>query len=433
MIPLYCALIVICVILSGFFSASETAFSCANRIRIKNMVNSGNKRAKGVMWFLDRYDTMISTILIGNNIVNTAAATVSGLLWAQVILSDAGVAATASTVVMTVLTLLFGEVTPKTLAKMNPEGAAMLFYPVLKMFFYVLYPLNWILGLLQKLLNKIFKRKSDNNITDDELITIVDEAQTEGGLDEYEGDLIRSAIEFDDLTVIDILTPRVDVEAIETTAAMDDVLQVFRESGFTRLPVYKDTIDTVVGVINEKDFLNIYLDGLSNFDSIITPVVIATPHMKISVLLRRLQKAKSHLAMVVDEFGGTMGIVTMEDIIEQLVGEIWDEHDEVVEDFNKISDDKYYVQGEVNLEEVFDFFDIKRDAEEFEPVTLSGFVVMLLGKEPEVGDIVEFENLTIKVISTEFYRITQVEVTVAEIKEEEDAEAGRLLGRHKED
>ncbi|MDE6550812.1 MAG: hemolysin family protein [Clostridia bacterium] len=433
MIPLYIALIVICVILSGFFSAAETAFSCANRIRVKNMVNSGNKRAKGVMWFLDRYDAMISTILIGNNIVNTAAATVSGLLWAQVIMSDAGVSATVSTVVMTVLTLLFGEVTPKTLAKMNPESTAMLFYPILKMFFYVLYPLNWILGLLQKLLNKIFKRKSDNNITDDELITIVDEAQTEGGLDEYEGDLIRSAIEFDDLTVIDILTPRVDVEAIEDTAAMDDVLQVFRESGFTRLPVYKDTIDTVVGVINEKDFLNIYLDGASDFEGIITPVVIATPHMKISVLLRRLQKAKSHLAMVVDEFGGTMGIVTMEDIIEQLVGEIWDEHDEVVEDFNKISDDKYYVQGEVNLEEFFDFFDIKRDAEEFEPVTLSGFAVMLLGKEPQVGDVVEFENLTIKVISTEFYRITQVEVTVAEIKEEEDAEAGRLLGRHKED
>ena len=257
--------------------------------------------------------------------------------------------------------------------------------------------------LLKALLDKLFKEKKETAITDDELMTIVDEAQTEGGLDEYEGRLIRSAIEFDDLTVVDILTPRVEVEAIEKGTPMEKVLSVYRETGYTRLPVYVDSIDNVVGVINEKDFLNLYLDGAASFDPIITPVVCATPRMKISVLLRRLQKEKSHLAVVVDEFGGTMGVVTMEDIIEELVGEIWDEHDEVVENFAKVDEGRYFVQGEVTLADFFEYFGIRKDPSEFETVTLGGLIAQLAGKVPAVGEEVKFENLTLKVLSVEYY------------------------------
>ena len=224
-------------------------------------------------------------------------------------------------------------------------------------------------------------------------------------------------IEFDDRTVVDILTPRVEVEAIEKGTPMEKVLSVYRETGYTRLPVYVDSIDNVVGVINEKDFLNLYLDGAGSFDPIITPVVCATPRMKISVLLRRLQKEKSHLAVVVDEFGGTMGVVTMEDIIEELVGEIWDEHDEVVENFAKVDEGRYFVQGEVTLADFFEYFGIGKDPSEFETVTLGGLIAQLAGKVPAVGEEVKFENLTLKVLSVEYYKVTQAEVTVSATQE----------------
>lgn len=407
-------LIAICVILSAFFSSSESALACLNHIRLKNMAGEGNKRARGAMWFEQHLDSMVTTILIGNTLVNVAAATISVFFWLEAVSLNWGATGAIAAAVMFAIVIVFGEVIPKNLGKKRPEKFVMIFAPVLRFFYYLFYPLNIVMKGIRKILDKLFKEKSEQTITDDELITIVDEAQTEGGLDEYEGRLIRSAIEFDDLTVVDILTPRVEVEAVEQGTPMEEVLGVYRETGYTRLPVYKESIDNVVGVINEKDFLNIYLDGASSFDPIITPVVCATPRMKISVLLRRLQKEKSHLAVVVDEFGGTMGVVTMEDIIEELVGEIWDEHDEVVENFARTEDGKFKVQGEVTLADFFEFFNIKKDAAEYDSVTLSGLIAQLAGKVPAPGEEIKFENLTLKVLSVEYYKVTEVEVTAGE-------------------
>ena len=407
-------LIAICVILSAFFSSSESALTCLNHIRLKNMAGEGNKRARGAMWFEQHLDSMVTTILIGNTLVNVAAATISVFFWLEAVSLNWGATGAIAAAGMFARVIVFGEVIPKHLGKKRPEKFVMIFAPVLRFFYYLFYPLNIVMKGIRKILDKLFKEKTEQTITDDELITIVDEAQTEGGLDEYEGRLIRSAIEFDDLTVVDILTPRVEVEAVEQGTPMEEVLGVYRETGYTRLPVYKESIDNVVGVINEKDFLNIYLDGASSFDPIITPVVCATPRMKISVLLRRLQKEKSHLAVVVDEFGGTMGVVTMEDIIEELVGEIWDEHDEVVENFAKTEDGKFKVQGEVTLADFFEFFNIKKDAAEYDSVTLSGLIAQLAGKVPAPGEEIKFENLTLKVLSVEYYKVTEVEVTAGE-------------------
>ena len=424
-VPLYVVAIVILLILSSYFSATETAFSSLNKIKIRSLATSNSKKSRLVAKLCNDYDSLISTILVGNNIVNIVLTTLATLLFVD-IMHNSSWAPTVSSIVITVAVLIFGEITPKTIAKRNPESFAHFSAPFILVVSYTLMPIVWLFGLWQKLVNKIFKRKDDDNITDQELITIVDEAETEGGLNEYESELIRSAIEFDDLTVMDILTPRVDVVSVEYGAKMTDVLQVFRETGYSRLPVYKDSIDTIVGIINEKDFYKVYLDGQKTFNKIIVKnVIYATPRMKISILLRRLQKAKIHLAIVVDEFGGTMGIVTLEDILEELVGDIWDEHDEVVEDFVQITDDKFSVLGEVGLEEFFEYFDVNKAGEEYESMTVSGFVTEKLGHVPTVGDTIEFENLSIAVKRTEYNKIVSVEVVVTPKQTDEENEENK--------
>lgn len=420
-IPLLIAIIVL-IMLSAFFSATETAFSSLNKIKMKNAAADGDKRAAKVMKLEGNFDRFISTILIGNNIVNITATTLATILFGMLI-KNSSVANTVSTVVMTIGVLIFGEISPKTIAKKSPEYFALATVSLVQVICYILFPLTWLFGMWQKLINKIFKKKSNENITDDELITIVDEAQTGGNIDEYEGELIRSAIEFDDLTVVDILTPRVDVKAVKQGTDMHTVIRIFKETGFSRLPVYKDTIDNIVGVLNEKDFYNAYFSGAKSINAVVSSnIIYATPFEKISILLRKLQKAKTHIAIVVDEFGGTLGIVTLEDILEELVGDIWDEHDRVVESFRKVEENKYIVAGDVNLIDFFDYFEIKDDAEEYDATVLSGFVVMKLGQVPQVGDSIEFENLTITVKKTEHMKISECEVVVSPREEKEDEE-----------
>lgn len=428
-IPLYVVCIVVLCALSSYFSATETAFSSLNKIRIKNLASEGNKKASLVLKLSDNFDSLISTILVGNNIVNITATTLSGLLFAKLIQGNEGLASTVSTIVMTVIVLIFGEITPKTLAKKNPESFAMAVASSINFIRIILIPFVKLFGLWQILLNKIFKKKGDGGITDDELITYVEEAQTDGGIDEYEGELIRSAIEFDDLTVNDILTPRVDVKAIAYGADMQTAMSIFRTTGYSRLPVYKGTIDNITGVLNEKDFYNAYLNGEKNINKAVSnSIVYATPFMKISVLLRRLQKDKTHIAIVVDEFGGTQGIVTLEDILEELVGDIWDEHDEVIEYFKEIGENKYAVEGDVSLSDFFDFFNLKADPEDYDVVQLSGLVATLDGKLPEKGDIVNFMNLKIKVTVVEHMKAERCEVEVLPVEEKEDDEDESVIG-----
>ena len=408
--------IIIMIILSAYFS--ETAFSSLNRIRIKNLAESGNRRAKLAYRLAGNYDELISSVLVGNNIVNITASSVATVLFIQMLGGSAG--PTASTVAMTIIILIFGEVTPKSIAKESPEAFAMFSAPIINVLIYVFKPINFLLVGIKKLVSRFIKVSDDRTISESELLTIVEEAEQEGGINANESTLIHNVIEFDDLEAIDIFTPRVDVEAIPADSDVEDIAQLFIQTGFSRLPVYEESIDNIIGLINEKDFHNYVVRGGAALESIVKPVEFIPPSMKISVLLKLLQKNKSHLAVIVDEFGGTEGIVTLEDIIEELVGEIWDEHDRVVESFRKLSENVYLVDCSTDLDEMFAFFGIKAETE---ASTINGWVIEQLDRIPEKGDSFDFENLHVAVEETEYQRTTRVRITVTP-KPEAPAEEG---------
>lgn len=411
-------IVLFCVIMSGYFSATETAFTTINKLRVKTKADDGNKRAKLVLKLADNYDRLLTTILIGNNIVNILASSLATLLFISWCHGDSNLGSILSTVAMTVVVLIFGEITPKSLAKEFPEKFAGFSAPIINVMAYVLTPLNFIFSLWKKLMNKIFKNKEDNTITDDELISMVEEAEHEGGINARESDLIKSAIEFNDLEAKDILVPRVDVVAVEDTASVQEVSDVFLETRYSRLPVYKDTIDNIVGIIHEKDFIKQRLEGEFTLDKVIKPAIFVVSTTKISAVLQLLQKNKSHMAIVSGEFGDTVGIITMEDILEELVGEIWDEHDEVLSDITKLTETEYKVLGSATVNDLCDYFDL--DEIESDSATVGGWVIDMLGKVPSVGDELTYENLQITVSGTETRRVTELKIVVLPKEEEED-------------
>ena len=402
------------VLMSAYFSATETAFSSLNKIRIKNLANnSGNKKARLVLKLSENYDNLLSTILIGNNIVNIAAASLGTAIFVKYF-GDAGV--TISTAVLTVVVLIFGEISPKSMAKESPERFAMFSAPILRVLLVILTPLNFIFMQWKRLLSRIFKVSDDKGITEEELITIVEEAEQEGGINAQEGELIRSAIEFNDLDVTDVLTPRTDIAAIADTDDKARIADLFLKTGYSRIPVYHERIDNIVGIINQKDFHNYVYHTDQTIDTIIKPAVFSIPTMKISNLLKLLQKSKSHIAVITDEYGGTMGIVTLEDIIEELVGEIWDEHDKVVNDFEQISDNIYKINCSANLDKMFKLFDINL---ELDIATVSGWVIETLGRIPKEGDCFTFENLDITVTKANPHRVLEITAVVHDREETE--------------
>lgn len=366
--------IVILIVGSAYFSATETAFSSLNRIRMKNMAADGNKRAQLALDMADQYDRLLSTILIGNNIVNICSTSIATVLFIAWFGSSTG--PTLATVVMTVLVLIFGEISPKSLAKESPEKFAMFSAPILRIFLTILAPLNFLFGQWKKLLSHIFPTEAETGITEDELLTIVDEATNDGTFDEQESDLIRSAIEFNDLDVIDVFTPRVSVCGIEDTATTEEIIEVFRDTGFSRLPVYQDNIDHIVGILHEKDFYNHVIAERKPLSSVLQPPLYIAPSLQISDLLRLFQQSQTHLAIITDEFGGTAGIVTMEDILEELVGEIWDEHDTVEPEIEQLSETSYRVRGETRLSKLFDELDL--DTPETDLTTVNGWLMSQL-------------------------------------------------------
>ena len=396
--------IIICVMFSAFFSASETAFTTLNRIRLKTEAEAGDSRAALVLSIAENYDKMLSTILIGNNIVNIASASLATIVFTHV-LGNAGVS--VSTAVMTVIVLIFGEISPKNLAKEHPEAFARFSAPFLRLLITILTPINFIFSQWKKLLNKIFKKKSDNRMTQEELKTIVDEAQSEGGIDEEKGELIRSAIEFDDLTADDILTPRVDIVGIDEECPFQEISDIFLKNTYSRLPVYSDSIDNIIGIVHEKDYFSAQKSGISDIKQVMKKVLYISRTVKISDLLRTLQKTKSHMAIVVDEFGGTEGLVTMEDIIEELVGDIWDEHDVVIDYFNQIDDHTYVINCSADLHDLFEEFDLG-DSDEFESASVGGWAMELLGKIPSVGDTFDFKGWNITVTKATSHHATQL-------------------------
>lgn len=409
--------LIILVALSAYFSATETAFSTLNRIRIKNLAAT-NKRAALTLSLYEDYDRILSTILIGNNIVNIASASIATIVFTKYFPVN-GV--TISTVVMTVAVLIFGEISPKSIAKENAESFAMFSAPILKFFTVILAPFNFAFMGLKALLSKIFKSSGDKSITEEELITIIDEAETGGGIDKHESELIRSAIEFNDLDVVDIITPRVQVVAVGSDMTPEEILKVFDDNGFSRLPVYNDDIDNIVGVINEKDFHKSY-GKITDIKSITKPILYTTPTTKISALLRQLQKQKSHIAIVIDEYGGTLGIVTLEDILEELVGEIWDEHDEVIEPIKKVGENTYRVLCTASLDDMFKFFRINRNGKDYVSNTVSGWVIEEPGRLPAEGDSFAFDNLEITVAKTDLKHVEEIEVKVLITEETDEQE-----------
>ena len=408
--------IIILVFLSAFFSATETAFTSVSRVRLHTLEANGVKWAKRAGKMIDNYDKLITTVLIGNNIVNIVLTSLATVFFVA-LMTNQQTAVTVSTVVVTATVLVFGEITPKTIAKEHPEGFVRAVNGVVWLLEILFFPLTWIFSQWRKLMLLIFKFKKSPGITEDELLTYVETAHNEGGTDEHESELIRSAIEFEDLDVGDIMIHRVGVTAVSENDSMETVAAKFRENSYSRMPVYSGTIDSVIGIIHEKDFLIATLDGATDFKKCIQNTVCLSENMKISAALRMMQKGKIHMAVVVDEYGGTSGIVTMEDILEELVGEIYDEHDEVEEFIRKTDDNVYVINGNAPLLDVFEYMgvDVK---EEFESASVGGWVTEQMEKIPVAGESFDYANLHITVTRSTQKRVSEVKITVNETEED---------------
>ena len=404
----------VCLMLSAYFSATETAFSSANTTRLRTLAEKGSSNAALALKLLEQYDRLLSTILIGNNIVNIATASIGTVLFVKHY-GDAG--ATISTVVVTVVVLIFGEISPKSIAKDCAERCAMLSAPILQVLIWVLMPLNLLFSLWKKLLAKVFRLNGDSKMSQEELLMLVDEVQQDGSIDRDEGELLKNAIGFSEQEAQDILIHRVDLAALPVTASKEEVAALFTQTKYSRLLIYQDSIDHILGTVHQKDF---YVGcGVTDqpLSAIISPPVFALENEPIRLLLKKLQQAKTHVAVVVDEYGGTCGIVTMEDILEELVGEIWDEHDEEEVFLRKIAPDTYTVDAGMDFDDFAEFFRLKTDSE---MVSVSGWVMEQFGRVPTAGDSFTFDDLSVQVTRVENHRIEEIQVTKHDTTETSD-------------
>ena len=394
----------VCLLLSAYFSATETAFSSANTTRLRTLAEKGSGGAALALKLLEQYDRLLSTILIGNNIVNIATASIGTVLFVRHY-GDAG--ATISTVVVTVVVLIFGEISPKSIAKDCAERCAMLSAPILRVFIWVLLPLNRLFSLWKKLLSRVFRLGGESKMSQEELLMLVDEVQQDGSIDRDEGELLKNAIGFSEQEAQDILIHRVDLAALPVTAGKEEIAALFTQTKYSRLLIYEDSIDHILGTVHQKDF---YVGcGVTDkpLRDIIAPPVFALENEPIRLLLKKLQQAKTHVAVVVDEYGGTCGIVTMEDILEELVGEIWDEHDEEEVFLRKLGPDTYTVDAAMDLEDFAAYFHVKTGSE---MVSVSGWVMEQFGRVPEVGDCFTCGDLQVEVMRVENHRIEEIRV-----------------------
>ena len=402
----------VCLLLSAYFSATETAFSSANTTRLKTLAEKGSGNAALALKLLEQYDRLLSTILIGNNIVNIATASIGTVLFVRHY-GDAG--ATISTVVVTVVVLIFGEISPKSIAKDCAERCAMLSAPILRVLIWVLMPLNLLFSLWKKLLNKVFRLSGESKMSQEELLMLVDEVQQEGSIDRDEGELLKNAIGFSEQEAQDILIHRVDLAALPVTAGKEEVAALFTQTKYSRLLVYDGSIDHILGTVHQKDF---YVGcGVTDkpLRDIIAPPVFALENEPIRLLLKKLQQAKTHVAVVVDEYGGTCGIVTMEDILEELVGEIWDEHDEEEVFIRKIGEDTYLVDASMDFDDFAEFFHLTGETD---MTSVSGWVMEQCDRVPEVGDHFTCQGLRVQVTRVDNHRTGEIRVTVEQKPED---------------
>lgn len=407
-------------LLSAFFSATETAFTSLNRIKMKNMANDDVKNAKLVLKLEDRYDKLLSTILIGNNIANIGMTAIATVMFVALLGGSLG--PTVSTVVMTVAVLIFGEISPKNIAKEHPEGFALFAAPIMQGLMWIFTPLNVFFSLWKKLLGKIFGTQENGSYTEDELITIVEEAQIGGSIGKEQQELITNAIEFDDLEAIDVITPRVDIVAVELGTSVEEIGRTFKESGLSRLPVYEDDLDNIIGIINQKDFHNYVVGENRELEQYIKPVAYVAESIKAAVLLKKMQSKKTHIAIIVDEYGGTTGLVTMEDIIEELVGKIYDEHDAIeMREVTRLYDGSYSVAGGANVEK---FFEMVGEDIDINATTINGWVMIELDRLAKVGDTFTYRSrhkiFHVRVTRADERRALMVQIRIEDIPEEDE-------------
>lgn len=417
-VPMYVFALIVLVALSAYFSASETAFASYNRMRMKSEAEDDGDKARRVLRLSENYEKLISTILIGNNIVNIVATSLATVLFTHLIKNEE-LAVTISTVIMTLTVLIFGEITPKTVAKRTPETFSKSVVGSLSMLVKLFTPITAVFNVWQKFILKLLKAEEEASVTEDEIITVVEEAASDGEIDEQESELIKNVIKFSDLDVNDILTPRVDVAAVDITWDRERIAGVFAETEFSRLPVYEENLDSIVGILYQKDFYNESHKPLSD---LVRPVKFIFSSMKISRLLKLFQESKCHMVVVNDEYGGTEGIVTLEDVLESLVGEIYDEHDEVIEEIIQISDNRYRALGSTGIDKFLEFFDLENEDEDSDITTVSGFAAHTLEKIPDEGDMFEYENLKITITKTDSNRVLEAVIEVMEISDEEKNE-----------
>lgn len=409
--------LIILIILSGYFSATETAFSSLNKTKLKTMIEKGekkSKRAELTLKLAEKYDKLISTILIGNNVVNIATASLGTVMFID-LYGDIG--ATISTVVITIVVLIFGEISPKSIAKDCPEKFAMFVAPQMNLLLWILTPINFIFSMWKKLLALIFRIEDDGKISSDELIMIVDEVQQDGNLEEEESELIKNAIEFTEHVAEDIITHRVDIEAVNKDATKEEISEIFNRTQFSRILVFDGTIDNIIGVIHMKDFYSENGITEKSIEKLMTKPVFIQKSDKINDILKVLQKNKSHIAIVIDEYGGTHGLITMEDILEELVGEIWDEHDEIIEPIKEIETNLFEVDASLDFDEFCEHFEINCETENN---STGGWVMEQLSKIPETGDSFSYENLQIEITETDTHRVLTIKVKVLPKQEIEE-------------
>ena len=424
-----------CLLMSAYFSATETAFSTLSKTKLKTKIEKGNKRAALALKLSENYDRLLSTILIGNNLVNILLSSIATVFVITLCISrkDQAFADSYGTLIataaVTLVVLMFGEITPKSIAKNRPEGFAMFSAPLMQFLVWILIPFSGIFSLWTKLVAKIFRVKADNKMSQEELLMLVEEVQEEGSIDDEEGDLLRNAINFTEQKAEDILTHRVDLEGFDIETPMEEIGRLFEESRFSRLLVYEDSIDKIVGVVHSKDIFT--AKGLTDkpLEKLISPPIYIHKGERIDDLLRDLQTNKSHLAVVLDEYGGTLGIVTMEDILEELVGDIWDEHDEVIEDYKEIAENTFRIDCGGNLADFCEFFDLEIESDS---ITINGWIMEVMDKIPSCGDRFSFENLDVTVTETDFHRVSTIHVVRNEPNDDEDDEDDKKSRKDKD-
>lgn len=418
------AICVVLLLLSAFFSSTETAFSSVSKIRLKNLADNGNKKAKTALYVAERYSKALTTILVGNNIVNIANSALATVFFVNIFGEAQGTV--ISTVVITIVVLIFGEVLPKNIAIDNAEKICITFAPVLKFLMVLLTPLSIILMGINKLYKKlaINSNHQEPSVTEDELKYIIESIEEEGVLEQQESELVQSALEFDEKTAEEILTPRVDMVAIDIDDPVEEITELVLKERYSRIPVYRDNIDKIIGVLHTRDYLEALINNNEkpNIEAMLQPAHFIYKTKKLSALLADFKYNKIHLAVVTDDYGGILGIVTMEDLLEQIVGEIWDEDEEVEKMSLKISDNKYEVSGDMPISDMLELFDKPTKYIETESNSVGGWALEQLANIPEPGEQFTYKELEITIREVLDQRILSMIIVYTPSEAEEDEE-----------